>query len=180
MTEESTSLDCAGDREYFRVRTRLKLRVQPLDAEERRSRATEILANVEPTPPQVDSDLAIWLERIERKLDRALAQLGLGADHHLEEADLRDIELSGSGLSFDGSSELRDGDFLLLEMELPSHPPRMLRCTGRVVHAAAGPDGRGARIGIAFETIREGDREAIIQYTVAVQREQLRVEASSG
>ena len=163
--------DSSADREFFRVTTTIPLRATPVGPDDYHRNANEILSRIDPPLPDVDVALIGWLDRIERKLDRLLGHQGLTETKSLEASDRKSVELSGSGMSFSSDETNEPGNALLLEFELPETPIRVVRCMGRVVEETESLRGR---VGVAFETIRQSDRDAIVRYTLAVQRQQIR------
>ena len=161
----------ASRREYFRVRTRLAVQTRPIDPEEFEELSAQIRSREAPSPPAADKALAEWLERIESKLDRLLADAGLAEDGSL--GPERDVWLSGSGIRFDTEQAYSTGTVLLVEIELPTTPRRVVRTLGRVVDSAATEQSDHAAA-IAFVAIHERDRDAVVSYTLAVQRAQIR------
>ena len=87
--------------------------------------------------------------------------------------------LAGFGLlmSLIGGFEIFPGT--ILEFELPETPTRVVRCLGRVMDEARETE-QGHEIGVRFETIRQSDRDAVVRYTLAVQRQKIRSESHSG
>jgi len=172
--------DPDGVREFFRVRAEIPLRVEPLEPADYGRVASQILSQIDPEIPKLDPALVGWLDRIERKLDRILA--------HLERPESRSSSdwgrttgLSGSGLSFVPDHPIEPGSALVVEFELPETPIRTVRCIGRVVDqpedpAAAGAEWEPSEIGVAFETIRLADRDAVVRTTLAIERQQIRLD----
>lgn len=181
--DDEAAAPAAGEsaREYFRVRADLPLRTEPLAQADYGRTATEILSHVEPELPDLDPALVGWLDRMERKLDYVL--------RHFDTSDRPDAvgwgnttAISGSGLSFVPEHPIAPGTALILEIELPETPIRYVRCIGRVVEQGEGGDDAAAprEIGVAFETIRSNDRDAIVRTTLAIQRETIRLGGRNG
>lgn len=164
-----------GDRAFFRVKVHIPLRVTPIDEGQYQQLATDVLARIDPPVPVVDASLIGWLDRIERKLDQLLNHHGLLEPALVEPECKRRFDLSGSGLSYTSEKPIAAGSVLQLEFELPETPIRLVRCLGRVAEAGtASVDGEGHLVGVAFETIRQADRDAVVRYTLAVQRQAIR------
>lgn len=168
------------DRAYFRVRTRLPLRCEPLDERDRKTLDAEILGTIDPPPVELDPGLGAWLDTIERKLDRVLHLLDADTDPILGANGETDMLLSGSGMSFEAAGPLPVDSHVVLHFEIPAERARQVRCIAKVAHCTPGADGRGAMLGVAFETIRAEDVDAVVAYTVSVQRQQIRAHREGG
>lgn len=172
--------DSEMDRSFYRVSTRIALAAEPIEPSQLERVKAGVIGRVDPPVPEADPLLVAWLDRIERKLDQLLGHEGIAERPLLGERDQKTIELSGSGLSFPSELSLEIGQLLLLQFELPEVPVRLVRCVGRIAQVLPGRDGGEATIGVAFETIRALDRDAVVHYTVGVQRQQIRAEPRSG
>jgi hypothetical protein len=81
-------------------------------------------------------------------------------------------DLSGSGVGLAEPSAEPEGSRVLVSLPLPDSPARPVVAVGQVVReGAAGPEGAAA--GIRFVEISEPDRERIIHFTFAKQRQEL-------
>ena len=164
-----------GRRSYFRVRTRVPVRFRPVGPDEVERLEMEIRSRKAPAAPPVDPHLAEWLDRIEAKLDRLLTHAGLGEKAQLGPEEEQEILLSGSGMKFQSESPYSPGVVLLVEFELPTTPRHRVRTLARVVEQepsrGESPD---FPVVVAFHTIHEIDRDAVVGHTLAVERAQLR------
>lgn len=159
---------------YYRVRVDIPLRVTPLEDAEVADRTTEVLSQVDEPAPELDSALVGWLSRIERKLDRLLAKQGILEGPHLCLEEHSSVELSAAGMRLPAAFPARPGHALLIEFELPEVPVRMVRCIGRVTRSEPVLGDPPGDCDIAFETIRQSDRDAVVRYTLVVQRQAIR------
>ncbi len=181
MNERSTRQqddDGRDARAYFRVRTHIPLRFRQLGREEVDYVSAEIAAGGEEGIEPIDAGLAIWLTRLENKLDQILAALEVPDANGLSPFRPRPAVLSGSGMRF-ATVEKEQGTtgYLLIEFELPGTPPHTVRCVGLVLSSDRLDDESDlgeSSIAIQFESIRETDRDAIVQHTLDVQRAELR------
>ncbi len=111
------------------------------------------------------------LAEVKEDLRRIRAHLGI------EETLLRrrEVEISGSGLSFRGAEQFSAGQLLMLSMVLPFELPILVRAVGELIesHEAAGMDERLNRL--RFVVIHEEDRELIVKYTFQRQRELINI-----
>jgi hypothetical protein len=162
-------------RSYFRVWTRVPLRARPVAPDEVEQLETDIRNRKAPPSVPVDRHLAEWLDRLEAKLDRLLTHFGLCDGAPLGPEDEQDVMLSGSGMKFWSSNPYSPGTVLLLEFELPTTPRHRVRTLARVVNND-GPreDREGYPAAVAFHTIHEIDRDAVVGHSLAVERTQLR------
>ena len=163
-------------RNYFRVRCRLPIRTRKVRSEEQDGLEREILQRENSTGlNELDPEIAAWLDRIETKLDRILLQIGV-VDEPLRPSDVADVVISGSGLRFVGDRSHEPDDVLLLEFELPGTPAHPVRCLASVVAHEVVEDG-GHDLALSFSVINERDREAIVRFTLDVERGKLRSRA---
>ncbi len=168
----------ADRRRYYRVKVRIPLR-------HRRVRPDELEAlRIEIRTPRVeaeglDPDLAVRLRTIEQKLDLVLSYLDDRLPAPLGPSDLRAVEISGAGMRFDSKDAGAEGQYELLEFQLPSDAASSIRALGRIV-GCFDPASPGAEPGVAlqFDTIDEDDREAIVRFSNAVQRLDLRARSA--
>lgn len=160
-------------RNYFRVHSRLAIRMRKVRAKEREGLELEILQHEEASGlDKIDPHVACWLDRIEVKLDRILLHLGV-VDESLRPSDVVDLVISGSGLRLPWGEAHEPGSLLLLEFELPGPPAHPVRCLASVIALEPGKGG-GHDLALGYSTIHEHDREAIVQFTLAVERGELR------
>jgi len=162
----------AEGRGFFRVNTRIGLKMYRVDRKRWEAESRTILEDRSEPDPTIDLELARWLDRIEQKLDRVLEQLANAAVVGNAHGKARDLVLSGSGIHFHEEASLFAGDSLLLELELPRTRVVRIRCLGTVVRVDASDEGSG--VAVRFDVIREVDRDRIVEYTLEVQRGQLR------
>ena len=167
----------SGERGYFRVRSVLGLRLQPIEPDRWELEEKRILADRSDPTEGIYPDLARWLERLEHKLDLVLAKLDVEPPAGAERPPRREVRLSGSGIGLDEDDRLRDGDAVLIELELDGEPPVRLNALGRVRVA---PPGEGASpVEIGFDVIREVDRDHVIEYTLDMERCRIRAQAAA-
>jgi len=163
-------------RNYFRVRCRLAVRMRKVRAEEKEGLEWEILQQEEASGlDKLDPHVARWLDRIELKLDRVLLHLGV-VDESLRPSDVVDVVLSGSGLRLPWHEPFELGSVLLVDLELPGNPAYPVRCLASVVAVEPKAEG-GHDLALGYSAIHERDREAIVQFTLAVERGELRSRA---
>jgi hypothetical protein len=162
-------------RSYFRVHTRVPVRARPVRPEEVERLEAEIRCREAPAAPPVDPHLAEWLDRIEAKLDRLLTHAGLGEKAQLGPEEEQEVLLSGSGMKFRSTNPYSPGTVLLVEFELPTTPRHRVRTLACVIDQEPSRDEPpDFPVVVAFHTIHEIDRDAVVGHTLAVERTQLR------
>jgi c-di-GMP-binding flagellar brake protein YcgR len=89
----------------------------------------------------------------------------------LETLDANTADISGGGISFTTPVPPREGSQMRLELELPGEKP--VKAVGSVVRVAdrSGPIKKRYKVGVTFLVIEEKDRDRIIKYIFARQRE---------
>ncbi len=163
-----------GDkREYFRVRTRLRVGTRVVAEPEIEAISADILHREPAQPSRIDPELAQWIGRIERKLDALLQRLGAAADVDVLPGAEEFVVISGNGLLVPGEGKtLERGTTVLIELTLPEFAMRRIRALCIVPREAREEDEGG--IPLTFVCIHETDRDAIIRHCLAVQRSEMR------
>lgn len=171
------------ERAYFRVQTHLPLRCRPLAPNEVERVAAAITSSGEEGNEKIDPALAVWLARLEAKIDRILIFFEVPDADGFSPYFARSVVLSGSGMRFARKGEEAElQGHVLIEFELPGKPPHTVRCIGHTLGAEREVDQtdlEGESVAVEFEAIRESDRDAIVQHTLDVQRVELRKKRSS-
>ena len=160
------------NRGFFRVAAQVGLRVEPVGPEQWAE--TELALQADPTAvsKQVEPELAAWLERLERKLDLVLEQVGAPVSMRAEHPEVQEVMLSGSGIRFDAGHAFDEGAPVRIDLELPGSPSVLIQCLGKIVRLEDSGDAAHP-CAIRFEVIREVDRDRIVQHTLAIQRHRL-------
>ena len=167
----------SSERSYFRVRSVVGLRLQTIEPERWDVEEKRILGDRSDPTEGIYPDLARWLERLEHKLDLVLTQLDIEPPAGAERPPRREVRLSGSGIGLGDEGLLRDGDAVLIELELDGEPAVRINALGRVRLA---PAGEGASpVEIDFDVIREIDRDHVIEYTLDMERCWIRAQAAA-
>ncbi|MGH0033714.1 MAG: PilZ domain-containing protein [Myxococcota bacterium] len=160
-----------ADRAYFRVRDLIALRHEDVADDEVETFLAELDVNGREETPTRELTVVEQIARLENKLDRVLSLLDPGFPRPLDETDRRPLEISGSGVRYPWPQSVEPGRLLRLQFDLPGSPDRKVRCIGRVISCRE-PDlpHRSYSLAVAFEHIREADRDAIVRHTLEVER----------
>ena len=179
MDAAQHELDDDDERErraFFRVLPRLPSQTRSVTAREAEALAVEIPERRAPDASRLDEGVAAWLDRIETKLDRILVHLGIGDPVVFGEDDVQEVLLSGSGMCFVSDEPAEPDALLRVEFELPGVPARVVRCLARVIRRLPPKEEGGPEsTAVSFDVIHDGDREAIVQHAVEVQRALIRM-----
>lgn len=162
-------------REYSRVNAFVPFGVRLVSPEEQENLLSRIsnqtAVELGGLPEIQDQALAEWLATINRKLDLLLNTLGaqkLGFDS----LPVRQINISGGGLSFPSKEPFNRGDVLEVMTVLAAGSSVALYIYGEVVAAERRND--GFEIGIKFVAMDDKIREEICRYVFERERQILR------
>jgi hypothetical protein len=164
-------LDPAEKRRFFRVQAHIPVRCRPIEPGEFDRLRTEI-EMPRPKYEGLEPVLADHLAWLDLKLDRVLAALeGAPSPTPVEPYE---VWISGAGLRFSAKEGMADPQAnVLLEILLPSCPPRLVRTIGRVV-TRGDIDPTAGDLAVEFRILHPDDREAIVHFTHEVERAELR------
>ncbi len=167
----TTTYQGACRRDYFRVTSWLPVRLTGLDHEEATKLTLELNLPGEESASLSDRQLEARLCQIEHKLDLLLERAGFDVELPLSQTKKREVELSGSGIRVEADGNYRVGDLVKVELYLPEERGRSICLLGRII---VGNEARcqDSKLGVAlvFQSIRDGDREAIVRHAYEVQR----------
>jgi len=95
----------------------------------------------------------------------------------IEESSLqrREMEISGSGLSFSAPEKFPTGQLLLLSLVLPFELPVHVQAVGEIIGSPEQTNDREFLNRLRFVVIHEEDRELIVKYTFQRQRELINI-----
>lgn len=106
-----------------------------------------------------------------RKYVRLQAHLGLSyqAAHGLQEQQRRTIvrNLSGGGLCINVPDDLREGDLLQVQLEVP-HLRSSVRAVAEVVWTTRQGAGRNNEVGLRFRDMSDQDLHHVLEYVHTV------------
>lgn len=134
------------------------------------ARADEVLSG---------SPLIPWLKKIDWLLEVMLKSLATIHPQGISMAQVKNVNISGGGISFITQRELRAGQSLVLKFILPPFTP--IETTARIIRVT--PSGRGEEgfcVATQFEAIKADDQEALIRHILLAQAERLRARRSAG
>ncbi len=171
----STVPNAIRERDYFRVDTELPLRIKPVREEERARLEGSILQREPVDVEGLDPQLALWLDRIESKIDNLIVHLGLDFDGVRPTRPVA-VTLSGGGISVPSPPAESGHSLHLVDFELPGSPARSVRALGEVVANRKTAEGNPA-IALRFTAITAEDRDAIVRFTLDVERSRVRSRA---
>ncbi|MCU0532065.1 MAG: PilZ domain-containing protein [Syntrophales bacterium] len=171
-----TEFPCQPNRrEYSRVAAVVPFGVRLVPEEERKSLLSRIsnqtAVDLGGLPEIQDQALAEWLSALNRKLDLILNALGaqkLG----FSSLPVRQINISGGGLSFASSEAFNRGDILEIMTVLSAGASVALYIYGEVVASDRRSD--GFEIGLKFVAMDDQIREEICRFVFERERQILR------
>jgi len=171
-----TEFPCQPNRrEYSRVNAVVPFGVRLVSPEERESLLSRICnqttVDLGGLPEIQDQALAEWLSALNRKLDLILTALGaqkLG----FSSLPVRQINISGGGLSFPSSEAFNRGDILEIMTVLSAGASVALYIYGEVVASDRRSD--GFEIGLKFVAMDDQIREEICRFVFERERQILR------
>jgi hypothetical protein len=120
-------------------------------------------------------ELARCLQAIDHKLNM-IAQLFVSEEMGLNEQPTREVNLSAGGVAFRAQHEIKVGSELELRMVLFPSLVGILTIS-RVIHCEPTSDGNTQfpwQVAVAYEHLRETDRELLVRHIMSKETEQLR------
>lgn len=167
----TTTYEGACRRDFFRVSSRLAVRLTPLCEAAAEELARELATPCEESISLADRLLEARLSRMENKLDLMLKHAGFDVELALSLTKKCEVALSGSGLRLQVKETYRLGDLVKVQLDLPEESGRTLSMLGRVVTGnEVGTVGAKSGVSLVFQSIRHRDREAIVRHAYEVQR----------
>ena len=162
-------------REYSRVKAVVPFDARLVPPEERESLLSRVsnqtAVELGGLPEVQDQALAEWLSMINRKLDLLLNTLG-AQKQGFNSLPVRQINISGGGLSFHSQEPFSRGDIVEVMMVLASSSSVALYVYGEVVAADRRDD--GFEIGLKFVAMGDEIREEICRFVFERERQILR------
>ncbi len=126
------------------------------------------------------ADLVNEIKTLHKKMDYIIKLLVKSDDENIIEREHTEVNLSGSGMKFNSTDNLKTGDFLDIKMVLPMSSGIVIEFIAEVVRVIRPSDkticgDEGLReVAVKYVAVNEDDREMIIRYTFKRQRELLR------
>ncbi len=159
----------AKDREYIRVTGTIPVHYQAYDETNEAEEWERFFIDVEPRD-EFESSLIELLYDLHQKLDRIVEHLAARDGFKLPEA--KEVTISGGGMSFKCADRFAKGDILKIRVFLPGRG-RLLKLKSEVVRCSTEEDG-SYLVAVKFMDLEEKDRDKLIGYVFARQREELR------
>ena len=132
----------------------------------------ELLANAR--QPEV---LIRFLAEMDRKLDAVLSFLQSESLAQEFPGEGHIIELSGNGLVLECNHRLDEGSYIELLLMLEEYPMRIVSALSRIARARESVtlhDMHGYAYDVAFVSVAEEDREAVIRFVFSEERKRIR------
>jgi hypothetical protein len=174
-------------REFFRIRDRLLVQFRQVSFEESLllekslkhtfsflspsdPRTSEL-----PTSPAFIRDLFTYMEVLDRKLNMIIDVLSRKDDAF--HSKYLEVDISGAGVRFSSDCRLDEGSYMEMRIILPCFPDVRIGALGRVIRShQSSPAGADAwETAVRFVAMSDNDRDILINYVFAREREHLRV-----
>ncbi len=125
---------------------------------------------------EVEREILKVLVGMDTKIDAIVRFLGSGDRQAIAIFTPRWVDLGGSGIRFIVSEPVAEGDFLEIRLQLPDFEGAPVPILGRVIRAVPSPrrDEPGSEVAVQYRIIEEEDRDRIIRYIFARQRDAIR------
>lgn len=174
-------------REFFRIRDRLLVEFKQVSFEESllleknlkhtfsfHSPSDQRLSEL-PTSPPFIRDLFAYMEVLDRKLNMIMDVLSRKDDTF--QSRYTEVDISGAGIRFSSDRRFDEGSYMELRIILPCFPDVRIGALGRVVRSypSSPKGGEGWETAVGFAAMSEKDRDILINYVFAKEREHLRV-----
>ncbi|MCX8022937.1 MAG: PilZ domain-containing protein [Syntrophorhabdaceae bacterium] len=176
-------------REFFRVNVRIPVEFRRLTLEEYKDMEDIVKYSsiVKRERPEIESpkgfidrdekdSLFIYLEMINRKLDMVIELLKQTERDDSYIKRFFDVNLSGSGMKFLSDIEFCEGDFIEMRLAIPGLPLSKITTLCEVVRAKRIEEDTLSlwEVGLKFNVINEEDRDLLVSFIFARERELLR------
>ncbi|TLS68963.1 PilZ domain-containing protein [Mariprofundus erugo] len=122
----------------------------------------------------MNPDVAVVLESLDAKLNYLIGVNMLNDASHSDMQE-RPVNLSVTGISFVSDESYEVGDFVKVNLMLPSFPPSIMDLVGTIVRATKMKDGR-TRIGTRFYYRCDDEEDTVAKYVYRRHREAIRAE----
>lgn len=157
-------------RGYARIETCLPVICRRASAEEVRHCEQRIIAS-DAAEEELPVALIAHLRAIEHKLAIVLSRIDPSVPAPLDPTVATDVVISGGGLLVESADrDLRSNEAVLVQLLLPTAPPRSVEAIGRVVEwVDESRAGVTPRVAVDFTTIDEADRDAIVRFVNRLQ-----------
>jgi hypothetical protein len=167
-------------RTYMRISTRTKAYIRRLASPDTRPLASGCAscfthsASKSLQGAQLPQDLINFLKEMDSKLDMVLNLLNQEYLHGQFDYECDVVEISGAGLQFTSSEEFESGEAVELAIILSQIPFRIVGLVGSIHRVEKEDTEEHKTYAVEYTSIRDEDREAIVQFVFHEQREQIR------
>jgi hypothetical protein len=120
-------------------------------------------------------EIAEYLKIVSAKVD-LIAQETMKQGYDVSDDDIRNANISASGVAFESKSQVKAGEFLEIKLLLSSSFA-LIVIYGKVIHCKSNEDKKGQmpfQIGLNFVNIQDQDRELLVKHVVKRQMQQIR------
>jgi c-di-GMP-binding flagellar brake protein YcgR len=124
---------------------------------------------------KIQPEVAEYLKILDSKID-LVAQETIRQSNNLLEKNIRNANISATGLAFENSEEIKEGELLKIKLLLTSCSAVII-IYGQVIYcrnADTKDDSMPYLIGLDYVNINEQDREILIKHVVKRQMQQIR------
>lgn len=187
-----------NQREYFRIEDRLSIEIRYVSPEEFeelekiirynpshklvRPRETEFLGEFIAQAKGEERELFAYLKVLDKKLDTIMERLDAQKNEKVYKSLHTMVNISGAGIRFLSNGPLTVGERVELRIALPISPLSKVSVLSEVVRTdQVAADGEaGWQIALKFLVINEYDRDVLINYIFARERELMRSQKDEG
>lgn len=135
-----------------------------------------VMQRIEKNNPEV----AEYLKIIDTKTN-LIAQETMRQGHDLSESNIRNVNISASGVAFESANEVTEGDYLEVKLLLTSCFA-VIVIYGKVIYCNKSNNGKEImpfQIGIDYINLKDHDREILVKHVVKRQMQQIREQKES-
>lgn len=122
----------------------------------------------------LSAEVAVALESLDAKLNYLIGVNMLNDASHSAMQE-RPVNLSVTGISFVSDGSYQEGDYVKVDLMLPSFPPSIMELVGTIVRDSRLSDGQ-KRIAIRFYYRCDDEEDTISKYVYKRHREMIRTE----
>lgn len=125
-----------------------------------------------------DSSLTPWMMKVDWLLEVLLKTVAKAHPGCMDIARVTAVNISGGGVSFTSSREVKAGNRLALKIILPPFTP--IQTIVKVIRSVPDPQGQGVALATEFVDLNADDQECLIRHILRTQAERLRARRGQG